>query len=117
MFADDTKFISDIRPKFEYQDRSKLQTDIDTISEWCKRWHISLNTTKCTVMHIGRSNIGADYSIEDSAGTRTTLAVLSGKRDLGVEISEYLRPYNQVCKVASTVIIALGLLRNTLVSR
>ena len=49
MFADDTKLISAIRPKFEIQDRTKLQTDIDTISEWCKRWHISLNTTKSCI--------------------------------------------------------------------
>ena len=51
---------------------------------------MSLNTTKCKVMHIGRSNIGSDYSIEDSAGTRITLAKSTSERDLGVEISKDL---------------------------
>ena len=102
MFADDTKFISAIRPKFEIQDSTKLQTDIDTISELCKRWHMSLNTTKCKVMHIGWSNVGYAYSIEDSSSTRTTLAVATSERDLGVEIKKDLEPYDQVCKAAST---------------
>ena len=71
-------------------------------------------------MHKGRSNVGSGYSIEDTAGTRTTLAVSTSKRDLGVEISKDLMPYNQVCQVckaASTANRVLGLLRNTFVSR
>ena len=78
---------------------------------------MSLNTTKCKVMHIGRSNIGSDYNIEDSVSTRITLAKSTSERDLGVEISKDLKPYNQICKAASTANRVLGLLRNTFVSR
>ena len=68
-------------------------------------------------MYIGRLNIGADFIIEGSAEKRTTIALSSGERDLGVEISKDLKPYNQVCKVASAANRMLGLLRNTFVSR
>ena len=59
MFADDTKLIASIRSRFEDQYRAKLQKDIDRVSEWCKRWHMPLNTTQCKVMNIRRMKPGA----------------------------------------------------------
>ena len=73
MLADDTKLVASIHPQFEAQDRAKLQEDLDRLSKWCKRWCMSLNTTKCKVMKIVRLDQGADYSIGGSSGRRDRL--------------------------------------------
>ena len=51
IFVDDTKVIAEIRPNFEAQDKLKLQKDIDRVVEWCKFWHMTLNTAKCTIIN------------------------------------------------------------------
>ena len=60
----------------------KLQSEIENLSEWCKRWQISLNTAKCKVMNVGRKNTEFAYTIEDDLGKRTGLAPTSNERDL-----------------------------------
>ena len=32
-----------------------LQTDLNTVAGWTKKWLMTLNTQKCKHMHIGRS--------------------------------------------------------------
>ena len=83
MFADDTKLVAS---QFEASNRAKLQEDIDRVSEWCKRWHISLITTKCKVMNIGQLNQCADYTIEGASGRKDSLTTTDNEHDLGVEI-------------------------------
>ena len=60
MFADDTKLIAAIRPNLETHDKTKFQEDINRVTEWFKRWYVSLNTAKCKIMNIGRLNQGGD---------------------------------------------------------
>ena len=68
MFADDTKLILTIRPNLMLEDRVKLQDDIDKISEWCTYWQMCLNSEKCNLMSIGRSNLYSAYIITDHTG-------------------------------------------------
>ena len=103
--------------KFEELDRTKLQTDLDRISEWCKRWHMSLNTAKCKIMNVRRTNTESVYTIEDTLGNRSRLAPTSNERDLGIMISRDLKPNDHVCKEASMLNKVLGILKSTFVSR
>ncbi|XP_065650916.1 uncharacterized protein LOC136079128 [Hydra vulgaris] len=59
-FADDTKMIGIIKDK---NDSISLQNDINIISKWCKTWQMSLNESKCKVVHIGKSNPKLNYQV------------------------------------------------------
>jgi len=52
MYADDSKVISELK---EGPD-SSLQEDINEINGWCKKWSMSLNSSKCKIMHFGKHN-------------------------------------------------------------
>ena len=78
---------------------------------------MSLNTAKCKVMNIRRTNTESAFTIEDDLGNRTELAPTSKERDLGIMISRNLKPHDQVCKANSTANKVLGMLKSTFVSR
>ena len=94
IFAADTNFVTSIRSQFEARDRAKPQEDIDRLSEWCKSWHMFLNTTKCKIMNIGRINQCAYYNIEGPSGRRDRLTTTDNERNLGIEIRRDLKPNN-----------------------
>ena len=77
-------------------------------SDGCMRF----NVAKCKIMHVGRNNIRADYTM---GGVK--LQKVSEEKDLGVVISSDLKPSRQ-CQVAynkATKISAL--IRRTIVNR
>ena len=53
-FADDTKIF---RPVKNHTDGLGLQQDLDSISNWARRWQVEFNVSKCKVMHFGKGNI------------------------------------------------------------
>ena len=57
MYADDSKVIGEVGE--EGQD-SKLQRDILKIKEWCDKWCMCLNASKCKIMHFGNKNPGRE---------------------------------------------------------
>ena len=65
IFADDTKLIATIRSDQSNQDQAKLQSDIDKVKKWCKKWQIVLKNKKCKVMNIGKGNNSGKYTIEN----------------------------------------------------
>jgi len=36
---------------------------LDVIVDWTGKWHMTMNTNKCKVMHIGRNNVNYEYSM------------------------------------------------------
>ena len=44
-------------------DVDTLQKDINIISNWWQTWLIKLNVDKCKVMHMGKNNLKATYSL------------------------------------------------------
>ena len=52
LFADDAKLMRVINNAEDYRE---LQSDIDKIDEWSKRWKLEFNTKKCHVMQLGKS--------------------------------------------------------------
>ena len=49
-FADDTKIYGRVD---SWEDRNRLQRDLERLVEWADRWHMSFNVGKCKVMHLG----------------------------------------------------------------
>ena len=49
---------------FKYQ-VSTLQEDIGKIKEWCDKWSMCLNSSKCKVMHLGKNNPVRKYYVEN----------------------------------------------------
>ena len=53
MFADDSKLYRAIHNQ---HDTEILQRDLNFISNWSKLWLLDFNTTKCSIMHLGRND-------------------------------------------------------------
>jgi len=96
MFADDTKVWRVIETDL---DCDALQMDIDALLKWSDQWLIRFNPQKCKVMSLGHSR-QYNYVMADAAGTfvieRTT-----EERDLGVIITDNLKPTSQCVKAAA----------------
>ena len=91
-FADDTKCGQVIKCD---SDVKILQDCLDNLVSWADKWGMEFNVTKCKVMHIGRNNNGATYSMRG-----TVLNTTAAERDIGVKVDNGLRPTQQ-CKEAA----------------
>ena len=58
LFADDAKFLKEIRCM---NDSIVLQTHLDKLHDWSKRWHLCFNISKCKILSVSRS-IKVDYN-------------------------------------------------------
>ena len=59
-FADDTKCGQVIRSP---GDIATLQECLDNFVDWSNRWGMQFNVNKCKVMHVGRNNDNATYTM------------------------------------------------------
>ena len=110
LFADDSKVYSVIRT---HEDAAKLQSDLEKISDWSKKWLLSFNVEKCKIMHIGRNNPRFNYSMMNSSGDRVILTETTAEKDLGVWIPENLKSELQCAKSAEKGMRALRLIKRT----
>lgn len=118
MYADDTKVMCGLNRSNPIPDIKNLQDDIDCIMKWTQIWGMQLNIKKCKVMHIGKSNPKHTYSMLDNeTGLRFPLEETVCERDLGILVSNDLKPSCQVNHAASTANKVLGMLKNTFVNR
>ena len=69
------------------RDSEILQKELDILHEWVNKWQMNFNKSKCSILHIGRHNLDNGYEING-----TELRRLNSERDLGVLISQDLRP-------------------------
>ena len=93
LFADDSKLFKMIKSA---SDRDILQEDLMKLQEWSRKWLIEFNENKCKVMHIGRSNPGYEYQLND-----TTLEVTKEEKDLGIYVTPDWKSTAHVAKVAA----------------
>ena len=91
-FADDTKVCTKI---LDLKDAEDLQLCLDNLLSWSKKWGMSFNIDKCSVIHFGKNNQKFRYKMSD-----TELQESSLERDLGVYISPDLKP-SQQCQLAA----------------
>jgi hypothetical protein len=99
-FADDTKLASLIKNE---EDRQRLQASLNGLVQWSEKWGMSFNVKKCKVMHLGRNNPKAAYTMCGSV-----LEVTREEKDIGVIISDNLKPAAQCAKAARTAQTVLG---------
>ncbi len=99
-FVDDSKLGQTVEKD---EDRARLQEALDKLCSWAAKWGMVFNVAKCKVMHMGSRNPGYSYTMNNQ-----TLDSTAEERDIGVMISENLKPAAQCAKAAKTAQGVLG---------
>jgi ribonucleases P/MRP protein subunit RPP40 len=108
-FADDTNVYGCVTSKFEAQ---VLQNDLDLLATWSHTWQMLFNEQNCKVMHIGRTNLNSQYTLNG-----ITLTVTDEQRDLGVVMLSSLKASSQCRAAHNKASRALGMMKRTLNTR
>lgn len=109
MFADDTKLF---RVASSFNNNVALQSDLTCISEWCDKWKLNLNESKCTSpLFTLKTSSGPSLTINDSA-----LRLTSTHRDLGIIVSADLSWSQHISKVCSSAYKVLYFIRRNVYS-
>ena len=101
-FADDTKIANNVASN---EQTKEMQNNLDKLSEWGQTWQMSFNENKCKVMHIGYRNEKAQYSLNG-----TQLKSVDSEVDLGVTISNNLKPSQQCSEAIKKANKIIGLI-------
>ena len=105
-FADDCK----IKKKVEnVVDATEVQTDLNTLVKWSEKWQMSFHPDKCKVLHLGYNNQKNKYYIKDAE-----IKKVKEEKDLGVLISEDLKPKKQIANIVKKANRLLGMISRTL---
>ena len=108
MFADDSKLYRIIRNPC---DSEALRQDLNHISNWSKLWLLKFNTTKCSVIHLGR-NAKATYTLFNLAtNSNKLLRPTLEQKDLGVWITPSMTFSVHCHKSASKANQVLGMIK------
>jgi hypothetical protein len=99
-FADDTKLGQIIE---QASDAVELQATLNRLCDWATTWGMAFNVQKCHVMHVGRNNPCAEYTMNG-----IKLAATEMERDVGVVVSSDLKQAEQCRKAAQTAGAVLG---------
>jgi len=99
-FADDTKLGKIIRRQ---EDAAALQETLAKLEAWADQWCMAFNVKKCKVMHVGRNNTRNAYTMGGQV-----LASTAEERDIGVLVTDTLKPAAQCTKAARTATVVLG---------
>ena len=102
MFADDTKSYAEI---FNRDCCKSLQDDLNKLSAWSKQWLLDFNAIKCVILRI-RESIKYLYTLDG-----VTLSQVNEQKDLGVLISDNLKPSNHVAAIVKKANQRLGLIK------
>ncbi len=89
-------------------DKEFLQRDLNKLSNWVRVWQMKVNAEKCRVMYISINN---DNVVCLMNGVE--LSVTTTEKDLGVMISDDLKPSNQCLKVVKTANKLVGFIGRT----
>jgi len=108
-FADDTKIYGVVN---SWEDRERLQKDLNRLVEWASRWQMKFNEEKCNVMHLGRENMGWNYVMN---GKR--LKVVEEEKDLGVLLTRDMKVSVQCGGAYAKANKMLGLIRRVIVNK
>ena len=99
-FADDTKLGKQIRT---HQHNIELQEALNRLLEWSKTWGMEFNVAKCKVMYLGSKNPKFEYEM---AGQK--LQEVAEEKDIGVYVTDKLKPASQCRAAAKTAQAVLG---------
>jgi hypothetical protein len=102
-YADDAKVIF---PITSGNSMSLLQADLDRLVDWSRRWLLGLNLSKCRILHFGSHNQCHKYYLSN-----VPLNAASEERDLGVCVTDDLKPSRQCLLAAVSSQRVLNLIR------
>ena len=108
-FADDCKVCRSV-PTAE--DIDIRQQDINNLCQWSKDWQMLFNVKKCKVLHIGHNNAYCDYSMNGEI-----LQSVTEETDLGIIVSNDLKPSKQCVSAVKKANMTLGMIKRHIVSR
>ena len=104
-FADDTKITGKVTSADE---KALLQSDLDRLVNWSKKWQMTYNIDKCKVLHIGSNNNHTNYSMNN-----TEITKVNEEKDLGVIICNNLKPGKHCTEVVKTANKLVGFIGRT----
>ena len=99
-FADDTKLGHKVSTD---RDREVLQDCLNKLLVWATEWCMEFNVKKCKILHTGRNNNKFMYSMNG-----LPLEEIQQERDIGVVISNDLKPSKQCAEAARRASVVLG---------
>ena len=108
MFADDTKLYRVMRND---NDARILQDDLHKLCNWSKDWLLSFNAEKCRHMHLGKTVENQGSYTMTTNGERTQIERSKCEKDVGVWISDDLKPSTQCSKAAAKASSSLGFIK------
>ena len=108
-FADDCKVYRSV-PTAE--DIDILQQDINNLCQWSKDWQMLFNVKKCKALHIGHNNAYFDYSMNGEI-----LPSVAEETDLGINVSNDLKPSKQCFSAVKKANMTLGMIKRHIVSK
>ena len=85
------------------EDAEELQASLDRMCAWTENWGMAFNIEKCHVMHIGLHNPKLNYHMNGKSLSKT-----ENERDIGVMVSNNLKPAQQCRKAAQAASAVLG---------
>ena len=103
LFADDAKIYTCIKSP---DDIMKLQSDLDRLMEWSKKWQLPFNLDKCKRFHIGANNTLHEYTMGGNI-----LEQVKEEKDLGVLIDAELKFHKQTAAAVKMANSVLGLIK------
>ena len=108
LYADDTKLYRMIQ---DSSDSQAIQDDLMMLCDWSDKWLLKFNLEKCTVMHCGPSNPRITYYMKQEGRQLYPLAETTLEKDLGVHVSNTLKPTTHCQRAANKAMSALKLSR------
>ena len=110
LFADDAKLYKFIK---NIQESLLLNESCQQVYNWCNKWGMKINITKCKVMtvHPNRERVKYDYYFTDENGVKTELAYTEEFCDLGVTFDNKLTFRAHVSNKINKANQMLGIIR------
>ena len=104
-FADDTKVGRVVDSE---DDCMNLQRILDQLGAWAETWQMEFNAAKCKVIHFGRNNPRFHYTMGGHAPAGVVLEAVKVEKDVGVMISDDMKPSVQCNTAAKKANAVLG---------
>ena len=111
LYADDSKLIG---PANTPSARQSLQTDLNHMCSWVKRWLLEFNAEKCKVIHFGHNIPQQQYLMTQNPGSHHILEHVQEERDLGVIVDSQLKFSSHSQKISANASRALGIIKTAL---
>ncbi|CAI2727681.1 unnamed protein product [Schistosoma spindalis] len=96
LYADDLKLVYPFSPHELENVQTCINLELNKVAQWCLKWQLELNTTKCGWICFGDTSLNLDLTINGEMLTRLHTVV-----DLGLRYSQDLSLTEQILKQTS----------------